>query len=442
MKIQEQKIDPQPSGSPAQTSGLALSADPLSVSVEKTPAAPKVARAFSSFRHPNYQLWFGGQLVSVIGTWMQSIAQGWLVYQLSHSEFALGMVGFASAIPVLLVSPWGGVITDVVPKRTLLVITQSTAMLLAFVLAALTFTNTVQVWHILVLAALLGVVNAFDAPARQAFVVDLVGRKDMVNAIALNSMMLNGARVIGPALGGYLLAWLGSSWCFLINGISFIAVIASLLAMRVPPHIALNRFEKPLKQFAEGLRYASSQREIRGLLLLAVVFSIFGMAYAALLPAFVDQVLHSNAGGYGAINALVGAGAVLAALYLAYFASTHQRGRMLILANLAYPLLLAGFAFNTHFPLAMMLAFALGFGFMIQANSMNSLLQLRVEDKMRGRVMGLYTLSFFGLSPFGSLAAGAVAERLPLGLTVALTAAIMLIGSLVIQWLIPEIRRM
>ncbi|MBE0698081.1 MAG: MFS transporter [Anaerolineaceae bacterium] len=404
--------------------------------------APALSRGFSSFRHRNYQLWFGGQLVSVIGTWMQIIAQGWLVYQLSHSEFALGMVGFASAIPVLIVSPWGGVITDVFPKRTLLVITQTAAMLLAFVLAALTFSNLVQVWHILVLAALTGVVNAFDAPARQSFVVDLVGREDMVNAIALNSMMFNGARVIGPAMGGFLLAWLGSSWCFLINVISFLAVIASLLAMQVPPHKALNQLVNPLKQFGQGLVYARNQPEIRGLLLLAVVFSVFGMSYSALLPAFVDQVLHADASGYGIINALVGAGAVFAALYIAYFATTHLRGRLILIANLAYPLVLGVFAFNTGFPVAVFLAFVLGFGFMIQANSMNSLLQLKVDDAMRGRVMGLFTLSFFGLSPFGSLGAGALAEHLPISLTIALMALIMLAGSLIIQRRIPEIRRM
>jgi MFS family permease len=401
----------------------------------------KVTNIFSSFRHYNYQLWFSGQMISVIGTWMQSIAQGWLVYQISHSEFALGMVGFASAIPVLLVSPWSGVITDIVPKRKLLVFTQVAAMLLAFMLAALTFSNTVQVWHIMVMAAMLGVVNAFDAPARQAFVVDMVGREDMVNAIVLNSMLINGARVIGPALGGFLLAWLGSSWCFLLNGVSFLAVIASLLAMRVPPHLALNHYENPFKQFMEGVEYSRRHRGILGLLLMAIFFSVFGMAYAALMPAFVDKVLHADASVYGIMNALIGAGAVLATLVLGYLGSA-RRGWLLAAASLAYPLLVAALGVNTNLPMAFGLALGVGFGFMIQANSMNSLLQIQVEDHMRGRVMSLYTLTFFGLSPFGSLAAGALAEHFPLSLTVALTAAIMLLGSLVILWKIPEIRRM
>jgi MFS family permease len=402
----------------------------------------KVPRLFSSFRHRNYQLWFSGQFVSVIGTWMQGIAQGWLVYQLTGSEFLLGLVGFASAIPTLLVSPWGGVISDVVPKRTILVATQGTAMVLAFILAALTFTNTVQVWHILVLAGILGIVNAFDAPARQSFVVNLVGREDMVNGIALNSMMLNSGRVIGPALGGYLLVWLGTGWCFLINGFSFIAVISGLLAMRLPPQPPLNRLEKPLKQFAEGVKYARQRPDILGLLLFAAVFSMFGMAYSALLPAFVDRVLHADATVYGALNALVGVGAVLGALSVAYFGSSWKRGRMLIRANLVYPLVLAAFGFTSSPTLAMLLAFGLGYGFMLQANLMNSMLQLRVDDAMRGRVMSLYTLSFFGLSPFGSLAAGALAERLTLSPTIALTAVIMLVGSLIIQWRIPQIRHL
>ena len=249
-------------------------------------------------------------------------------------------------IPVLLVSPWSGVISDVVPKRTILLATQATAMALAWVLAALAFSGVVQVGHILVLAALLGIVNAFDAPARQSFVVNLVGREDLVNGIALNSMMLNSGRVIGPAVSGFLLVWLGAAWCFLVNGISYIAVITSLLSMRMPAHVGLNRFEQPLKQFAEGLTVCPPPARILGLLLQASIFSIFGMAYAALLPAFVDQVLHADASAYGAINALVGVGAVLAALSVAYFTNIRRRGRLLVSANLAYPLLLAAFGFQ------------------------------------------------------------------------------------------------
>ena len=401
-----------------------------------------MALIFSSFKHRNYQLWFGGQLISVIGTWMQIIAQGWLVYEISHSELALGIVSFASAIPVLFVSPWGGVITDLMPKRTLIVLTQSTAMLLALVLAALTFTGRVQVWHIYILAALLGVVNAFDAPARQAFIVEMVGREDLPNAIALNSMMFNGARVIGPAIGGVLLAWLGSAWCFLLNGVSYIAVIISLLMMVVAHRSIPRRVEKPLRQFMEGVRYARSDRGILGLLLLSAVFSLFGMAYSALLPAFVDQVLHQGATGYGVVNTAIGIGAVLGALFVARFSAEGSRGKTLSIANLIYPVLLGAFGLNVLFPTALALAFSIGLIFMLQGNNINSLLQLSVEDSMRGRIMSLYTLTFFGLSPFGSLAAGAMAEVLPMSVTIGITAIGMLFFSLIIQWRMPEIRRL
>jgi MFS family permease len=208
----------------------------------------RVPRTFAALQHHNFQLYFGGQLISVAGTWMQIIAQGWLVYQISHSELTLGIVGFASALPALLVSPWGGVVVDRVPKRSLLVVTQATAMLLAFILAALSFMGVVQVWHIVLLAGGLGFVNAFDGPGRQAFVVEMVGREDLTNAIAMNSMMFNSARIVGPAIGGLLLASVGASWCFLINGLTFLAVIAGLLAMQLQPHRPNLNTASPWKQ--------------------------------------------------------------------------------------------------------------------------------------------------------------------------------------------------
>jgi len=405
-------------------------------------AARTAPGMFSSFKHPNYRLWFGGQLVSVVGTWMQIIAQGWLVYEISHSEFALGAVGFASAIPVLLITPWGGVVTDLIPRRTLLVITQASAMLLAFVLSILAFTGLVQVWHILIMAALLGVVNSFDAPARLSFVVDMVGREDMTNAIALNSMMFNGARIAGPATAGILLAAFGPAWCFLINGFSFLAVIASLLAMRFPRVDRQPPKARPWQQFTEGLRYARSHGEIVALLGLAAIFSVFGFSYNAILPAFVDKILHAGADGYGHINALVGAGAVTGALAMARFGGSGKRGRILFVANLLYPLGLVAFAYNTHFQTALFLSFGLGVGFMLVLNSLNSLLQVRVNDAMRGRVLSLFTLSFFGFSPFGNLAVGAAAEHLPMNLTLAISAGVTLALSLLVYWLVPQVRKL
>jgi MFS family permease len=404
---------------------------------ERSGAPIGAARTFAALHYRNYKLWFAGQLTSVIGTWMQIIAQGWLVYEISHSEFMLGLVGFAAAIPILIVSPWGGVVTDNMSKRTLLVITQTSSMLLAFILSLLVFTNRVQVWHIIVLAALLGVVNAFDAPARQSFVVDMVDREHLGNAIALNSIIFNGARVVGPAVGGLILAALGSAWCFFLNGISFLAVIAGLLAMRLPARETQRSASRPWRQFMEGMQYARDHREIVGLLVLAAIFSVFGISYSTILPAFTDQVLHTGASGYAAVNALIGMGAMLAALYMARYSNSGHRGRILLVAGLAYPFFLTWFGFNSYFPAALALAFCLGVGFMLQLTAVNTLLQVWVSDEMRGRVMSLYTLSFFGLSPFGNLAIGAAASRLPMGITLAIGAGITLLLTLGVHILVP-----
>jgi MFS family permease len=400
-------------------------------------------RTFAAFAHRNYQLWFFGQLVSLAGTWMQSIAQGWLVYQISHSDFALGLVGFAGAIPILIITPFGGVVVDRVPKRTLLVITQSVMMLLAFVLGALVFLNVVQVWHVVLMAVLLGIANAFDAPARQSFIVDMVGREDLINGIAMNSIMFNGARVIGPALGGLVLAAVGAGWCFLLNGVSFLAVIAGLMAMHMP-----QMERRPVggasawQQLKDGLHYAGERREIVSLLLLASVFGLFGNAYSALLPAFVDQVYNAGASGYGYLNAAVGLGAVTSAFLIAQFVDRARRGTWLFFANQGFSVMLFIFAFNRNFPLALLTGFGLGLCFMMQSTNMNSLLQTRVDDAMRGRVLSLYTLSFFGLAPFGNLISGALAQSWTLTGSVAVFAAFNLVASVIIFIKNPKLRKM
>lgn len=412
------------------------------------PSAPVPARkkalpkAFTALQHRNYRLFFIGQLISVAGTWMQSIAQGWLVYQISQSEFSLGLVGFAGAIPVLLVSPWGGVLADIMPKRTLMVITQTASMVNAFLLAVLTFTGVVQVWHIIALAAVSGLINAFDAPARQSFVVDLVGREDLTNAIAMNSMMFNGARVIGPAIGGVILAVLGAGWCFLVNGLTFLAVIAGLLMMRISRPAVPPRIHHPLQQLKDGVRYAASRQDIVGLLLLSSILGIFGISYSSQLPAYVDQVYHVDATGYGIISAAVGLGAVSGAFLVAQFHDRLHRGPLLFYSNIIYASLLLVFSFNPYFPLALVIAFGLGVCFMLQMNSLNSLLQLRVSDQMRGRVLSLYTLTFFGLSPFGSLLVGTLAEQWSLTGTVALAAVITAVLSVAVYIRIPELRKL
>lgn len=407
-----------------------------------TPPREGNGTIFIAMRHRNFQLYFGGQLISNIGTWMQIIAQGWVVYQIGHSELTLGLVAFASAIPNLLISPWGGVIVDRMSRRTLLIMTQTGAMLLAFILAALAFANLVQEWHVIVLAALLGVVNAFDAPARQAFVPEMVGKQDLPNAIALTSMMFNSARIIGPAIAGLVLAAVGAAWCFTINGISFLAVIIGLWLMDLPPHRRVQHTTSPWQQLVSGVKYAASNREISALLLLSLVFSIFGISYSTVLPAFVEKTLHQGAMAYGWLNAATGLGAVTGAFLLAHRVSHGRRGQLLVLTNIAFPLLLMAFSFTSLYPLSLLLAYGLGVGFMVQFTSINTLLQTRVEDNFRGRVMGLYTITFFGFSPFGNLLIGFIGEKFGLAIAMTLFAFCSLVFSRLVLFKTPEVQKL
>jgi len=398
---------------------------------------------FVAMRHRNYQLYFGGQLISNIGTWMQIIAQAWVVYQIAHSELALGLVAFASAIPTLIISPWGGVVVDRVSRRNLLIMTQSSAMLLAFILAVLTFNNVVQEWHVIALAALLGVVNAIDAPARQAIIPELVGKDDLPNAIALNSMMFNSARVIGPAIAGLMLAAIGAAWCFTLNGISFLAVIVGLWLMDLPAHLNMQHTTSPWSQMVGGMQYTANNREIFALIMLSLVFSIFGISYSTVLPAFVEKNLHQGAAVYGWLNAATGLGAVCGAFLLANHRISHgRRGKLLVVTNIAFPLILIAFAFATLYPLSLALAFGLGAGFMVQFTIINTLLQTRVEDAFRGRVMGLYTLTFFGFAPFGNLLIGYLGEKFGLGIAMTLFAVFSLILSRLVLLKTPAIQKL
>lgn len=426
---------------PVQTASFIMQA-PVSPSAPKRTA--EVTRqntaVFAALRHRNFQLYFSGQLISNAGTWMQVIAQGWLVYQLTHSELALGVVGFASAIPSLLATPWGGVVVDRMPKRTLLILTQTGAMLLAFTLAALAFTGLVQQWHIIVLAAGLGLVNSFDSPGRQAFVVEMVGREDLPNAIALNSLMFNGARVIGPALGGLLLAVVGAAWCFTINGISYLAVIWSLWAMELHPQGIKLPTESPWKQFVMGVHHASQQRELGGLILISLIFSVCAISYIPLLPAFVQIVLQQGAAAYGWLTAAFGMGAVVGALIIANRPRPGWRGNWLFLANILFPIMLTIFVFNTVPPISYVLEFCMGAAFMIEYTMINTLLQTLVEDGMRGRIMGLYTITFLGFAPFGNLVLGALSSRIGLSYAITLFAAASLALSQLVFRRVPRIR--
>jgi MFS family permease len=402
----------------------------------------RIPKTFASLRHRNYQLFIIGQLVSLAGVWMQIIAQGWLVYDISSSEFALGLVGFASAVPVLMITPFAGVVVDQVDKRMLLVITQTLAKLSSFVLAALIFADLVEVWHVIVVAAVLGVVNAFDGPARQAFVVDMVGREDLPNAIALNSMTFNSARIIGPAIGGALLVAVGAGWCFLINGLTVFAVVGCLLLMRLPKHEAVRNDKSPWQQLRQGLSYVQHQPNLRALLLLALVFSVFGISYSTVLPAFVDKVLRQGAGAFGAVNMMTGVGAVTGAFIVAQYGERGWRGRWLSAAILTFPLILTVFSLASNYVVALVLAVMLGVTFMFVFTLVNTLLQTHLVDEMRGRVLSLYTLTFFGFAPFGNLLIGWLAEWIGLSESLILSALLCFVGALIVIVKTPTVRRL
>lgn len=373
---------------------------------------------------------------------MQIIAQGWLVYEISGSELALGIVGFAAAIPALIISPFAGVVADRVSRRALLVATQSGAMLLALTLAVLTFSGIVEVWHVVLLATLLGFVNSFDGPARQAFVVEMVGREDLSNAIALNSMTFNSGRIIGPAIGGLVLVLVGAAWCFLLNGISYVAVITGLLMMRLPPRQPNGNNQSPWRQMKSALDYLGHEPEQRALLLMALAFSLFGISYSTVLPAFVDKVLAQGAAAFGTVNAMTGIGAVSAAFIIAKWGDRGQRGRWLSWAILSFPVILTVFSLNTFYPLTLVLAVGLGIGFMMTFTLINTLLQTQLADEMRGRVLSLYTLTFFGFTPFGNLMIGSLSEWIGLSRAMVLSAGLSLITAAVVLFLIPSVRRL
>jgi MFS family permease len=400
----------------------------------------RIPKTFAAMRHRNFRLYVTGQLISGIGTWMQIIAQGWLVYDLSNSELALGIVGFASALPALLITPWGGVLVDRVPVRRLMVITQTGSMLMAFILSLLALTGVVEVWHVVALAVMLGVLNAFDGPARQAFVVEMVGREDLSNAIALNSMAFNGSRIVGPAVGGILLATVGAGWCFFWNGLTFLAVIIGLLAMHLTPRKVSKSPLSPMQQLASGVVYANNSIAVRGLLFMALILSLFGITYSTVLPAFVDEVLNQGPTAFGALNTVAGIGALFTAFMIARFGENGRRGEWLGYVSLAFPVLLFAFALNQSYPLALLLGGFLGVGFMGQFTLINTLLQNNIADEMRGRVMSLYTLTFFGFAPFGNLVMGAVAERWGISLAIAGSAAIAFVLVVILHLTTPKLR--
>jgi MFS family permease len=406
--------------------GLSIPDDNLLTRNQKTRKPPsRFALATRSLKHRNFQLFFSGQLISLIGTWMQNVAQSWLVYRLTGSSLLLGTVGFVSQFPVFLTAPIGGTVADRLNRHRVVVGTQTASMVLAFILAGLTLTHRVQVWHVMVLAALLGVVNAFDIPARQAFLVDMVGREDMMNAIALNSSMFNGARVIGPAIAGILVASIGEGWCFFANGVSYIAVIAGLLLMRITVE-KQPATGSPLENIIEGFRWVRSTGPIRDILLLLGLVSLVAMPYAVLMPIFADRILHGGARGLGILMGSSGVGALVGALILASKDGVRGLGRWVAISCAGFGVSLIFFSWSRTFWLSTLLLVPVGMTVMVQMAASNTLIQSMVPDQLRGRVMAVYSMMFMGMAPFGAFFAGAVADRVgaPLALSTGAVACV------------------
>lgn len=397
---------------------------------------------FAAFRHRNYRLWFIGQLVSLVGTWMQNTAQGFLIYALTGSTAYLGYVGFVSGLPSWLFMLWGGVIADRVSRRAMMIVTQTALMVLALVLAALVFLQVVQPWHILVLSFLSGVANAFDTPARQSFVVELVDRESMTNAIAFNATMFNAGSIIGPAIGGVVYALTGPGWCFTINGISFIAVIIALAVMRLVPVLAPQRRPSAVKAIGEGLRYVRSQPLVQTLSFSVFVMNIFGFGLIALIPAWAVKILHGDVTTNGLLLTSRGVGAVIGGLLIAAYGSRRIRGKMWSVSSFLVPLMIAGFAFSRWTPLSLLLLAGMGLTMITIMNNSNAMVQSCVPDDLRGRVMSLYSLMFMGGGPVGSLLVGVMADRIGETSTAVFCAAMLLLFALLIWFFRPQVRAM
>jgi MFS family permease len=394
-----------------------------------------------ALRHRNFQLFFSGQLISLIGTWMQSVAQSWLVYRLTGSALLLGSVGFASQIPVFLFAPLGGIAADRYNRRQIVIGTQIASMVLAFILAVLTLSHWIdnRIWMIFVLAASLGIVNAFDIPGRQSFLVDMVGKDDLMNAIALNSSMFNGARVIGPAVAGILVAKIGEGWCFFANAVSYIAVIIGLLMMRVhsPARVSMG---SPLEHMMEGFRFVERTAPIRALLLLLGIVSLVGMLYVVLMPIFADQILHGGARGLGILMGATGVGALLGALTLAFREGVKGLGRWVAWCCAGFGSSLIVFSLSHRFWISVILLLPVGYTIMLQMACSNTLIQVMVPDALRGRVMAVYSMMFMGMAPIGALLGGALADRLGAPVTVAIGGLASVAGSIWFWFQLPKIR--
>jgi|MudIll2142460700_1097286.scaffolds.fasta_scaffold55541_2 MFS family permease len=398
-------------------------------------------QAFTALQYPNYRLWFWGQIISLFGTWMESTALGFLIFDLTRSPAYLGLVGFASGIPTWLFMLYAGVIADRMARRTLLLITQTVMMVLAFAVAALTFLHWIQPWHILVMAFLLGTANAFEAPARQAFVLEMVSVEDMTNAIALNSAMFNTAMAVGPMAGGLIYAFFGPAWCFAVNGLSFIAVIVALRRMKLAPFVPKPHPASALADLKEGLRFVAAHPLIRTIIGLIGVVSLFGISFVTLFPAWAVNVLHGDAKTNGFLQSARGLGALVAALLIASLGRFRFRGKLLTFGTLAFPVTAALFALARWTPLSLLIIFGAGLSHILIFNLCNALVQTHSPEALRGRVMSVYTLVFFGLMPLGALGIGLAAEHLGQPTAILTAAGVMLGAAAALAVFMPHLRR-
>ena len=395
-----------------------------------------------ALRSRNYRLFFGGQGISLIGTWMTQIATVWLVYHITNSAFMLGVVGFTSQIPNFLLTPFGGVFADRFPRRRILVTTQILSMVQSLTLAALALSNTIEIWHIIGLSLFQGTISAIDAPARQVFVTELVDRKqDLPNAIAINSTMFNGARLIGPAIGGLLIARVGEGYCFLIDGLSYIAVIIALLAMRLKPKSIPVADGNPLQKIKEGFTYAFGCPPIRAILLLSCLVSLMGMQYTVLVPVVANTILKGDAQTLGFLLGASGVGAVAGGIYLATRTTVVGLGKLVVIGPVILGIGLITFALSRFLPLSLLAMLTIGLGVILQIAAGNTIVQTIVEDDKRGRVMSLYTMSFLGITPFGSLLGGSLADRIGATPTLIIAGSACILGSIFFSKQLPPLKK-
>lgn len=406
-----------------------------------TPRAKGFGFVLRALKHRNFRLFFSGQLVSLIGTWMQQVAISWLVYRLTDSPFLLGVVVFSGQIPTFLLAPFAGVMADRWNRHRILVVTQTLSMALAFVLSLLVLTSAVQVWHIIAVAACLGVINSFDMPTRQSFFIHMIEkREDLGNAIALNSSIVNSARFLGPTIAGVLIAAAGEGVCILINAISYTAVIAALLMMRIRPEKREAKVQHVFKEFKEGFSYTYGFLPIRSLLFLVSLISLAGSPYSVLMPVFARDILHGGPHTLGFLMGSAGIGALTGTIYLASRSSIRGLGKVIVVATAALSTGIIAFSFSRSVTLSILFIFFAGFGMMVDMASANTILQTIVDDNKRGRVMSFYTMSFMGMAPFGSLMAGYAASRIGAPTTLVIGGSICFAGAILFARNLPKLK--